>query len=153
MIPFFARLAAIAWIAAIAASSPARADAKGAGAAGHDHDHSHEHAAPARSFGSLAEGLAAVDATLKQAEAAAAEGRAGAFHDLGLELHAVADGLGVLKAKAPSPKQARFEGSVNQLRTVGDRMHDLQPTAPVADAQRLIGQARSIEKIIKANAE
>lgn len=118
----------------------------------HNHDHGHDHAMPSRSFGSLAEGMSAVDSTLKQAEAAIAESKLAAFHDLGMELHAVADGLAVHKKHVPPAKQSRFDGAVNQLRTIGDRMHDVPATAPIADAQKLVTQARGIEKILQANA-
>jgi hypothetical protein len=112
----------------------------------------HDHTTPSRSFGSLAEGMSAVDATLKQTEAAIAANKIASLHDLGMELHAVADGLAAHKQHVPEAKQTRFEGAVNQLRTIGDRMHDVPATAPLADAQKLAAQARGIEKILQANA-
>jgi hypothetical protein len=118
------------------------------GADSHDHDH----AKPSHIFASLTEGLMAIDLTLRKAEAAVAENRLDAFHDLGLELHAVADGLAPYDDDRPQAKRARFAGAVNQLRTLGDRMHDVHATSPVVDAQRLLAQARSIEKILQANA-
>lgn len=143
--PLFAAAIALAVLASMPAAPAVAHDAKGT--------HSHDHAMPSRTFASIADGLAAVDATLKQAEAAVAESKVGAFHDLGMELHAVADGLALHEKHVPQAKQSRFEGAVNQLRSVGDRMHDVQASAPVADAQRLVTQARNIEQIVKANAQ
>lgn len=114
----------------------------------HDHDHS-----DIVGFASLDDGWVVLEDVSAEIRSAITARDMNALHDLSLDLHAVADSLGKLSGDVPQANQLRFASSVNQLRSLSDRLHMAHEQNNEAAAQQMVPQLNGIVQLIMANAE
>lgn len=117
----------------------------------HSHDHEHEHKAV--DFGSIDDGWAALEDVSAEIRAAVEAKNMNALHGLADELHAVADGLSSHADDVPQSNRLRFTSSLNQLRTLSDRFHEVHENNDAAGAQRLVPQLNGMVQLLMVSAE
>lgn len=118
-----------------------------------DHEHNHEHEHEAIDFGSIDDGWAALEDVSAEIRAAAEVNNMNALHGLADQLNAIADGLKSHADDVPEANQLRFTSSLNQLRTLSDRFHEVQESNDTAGAQRLVPQLNGMVQLLMVSAE
>lgn len=115
----------------------------------HSHDHDHE----TIDFSSIDDGWAALEDVSAEIRAAVEVNNIAALHVLADTLHAVADGLSSHAGEVPEANQLRFTSSLNQLRTLSDRFHEVHEKNDRAGAQRLVPQLNGMIQLLMVSAE
>ncbi len=118
----------------------------------HGHEHGHEHGDIA-GFASLDDGWIALEEVSDNIRTAVTANDMEALHALADELRGVADGLGKQDSDVPQANQLRFTSSVNQLRTLSDRLHTAYEQGDSAAAQQMVPQLNGVMQLLMASAE
>jgi hypothetical protein len=116
----------------------------------HDHDKSHSHAS---NFVAIEEGWLALEDVAAEIRAAIKAGNMEALHELAEDLKAVADGLARHSGDVLKSNQLRFSSSLNQLRTLSDRLHTAHENNDVAGAERMVPQLNGMVQLVIASVE
>lgn len=121
---------------------------------GHNHDHTpgddHSHS---RDFGALTDGWLALESVSAEIQAAVSAENMDALHELSDELYAVADGLANHDDDVPQVNRLRFTSSINQIRSLSDRLHAAHDSNDLAAAQRLVPQINGMIQLLMVSAE
>lgn len=115
----------------------------------HDHDHSHE----TPDFANIDEGWAELEYVAAEIRAAIKAKNLSPLHDLSDRLHGVADGLGKHANEVPRPNRMRFTSSLNQVRSLSDRLHMVHEANDVEAAERLVPQLNGVVQLLMVSAE
>lgn len=115
----------------------------------HSHDHEHE----TIDFGSIDDGWAALEDVSAEIRATVEANNLSPLHALSDRLHAIADGLKSHADDVPQSNQLRFTSSLNQLRTLSDRFHEVHESNDVAGARRLVPQLNGMVQLLMVSAE
>jgi hypothetical protein len=117
----------------------------------HDHDHGHDHESV--DFANVDDGWAALEDVAAEIRATIKAKNLTPLHDLSDRLHSVADGLARHASDVAKPNQLRFTSSLNQLRTMSDRLHAVHEDNDVAAAERLVPQLNGVVQLLMVSAE
>ncbi|NKB43760.1 MAG: hypothetical protein GKS03_05720 [Alphaproteobacteria bacterium] len=114
----------------------------------HNDDHSHS-----SDFGTMADGWVALENVSAAIRAAVKVGNMEVLHGLSDELRAVADGLASYEDDVPQSNQLRFTSSINQLRSLSERLHGAHDRNDLAAAERLVPQLNGMVQLLMVSAE
>ncbi len=117
----------------------------------HDHDHDHQHETP--DFANIDEGWVELEYVAADIRATIKAKNLSPLHDLSGRLHGVADALGRHADEVPRPNRMRFTSSLNQLRTMSDRLHTVHESNDLAEAERLMPQLNGVVQLLMVSAE
>jgi hypothetical protein len=115
-----------------------------------DHDHDHDGGV---GFATLDDGWVALDQVSAEIRTAVMANNLDALHDLSTELCSVADSLGRLASDVPQANQLRFTSTINQLRTLSDRLHTAHERGDAAAAQQMVPQLNGVVQLLMVSAE
>ena len=99
------------------------------------------------------DGWVVLEEVLAAIRNAVASNNIDALHDLSSQLPVVADSLGKLVKDVPQANQLRFTSSVNQLRTLSDRLHVAHEEGNSAAAQQMVPQLDGVVQLLMVSAE
>jgi len=119
----------------------------------HQHDHAHDHDHETLDFADIDEGWAELEYVAADIRAAIKAGNLEPLHDLSARLHGVADGLRRHADEVPRPNRMRFTSSLNQLRAMSDRIHDVHEANDMAAAERMAPQLDGVVQLLMVSAE
>lgn len=117
---------------------------------GHDHNHEHDYKVE---FASMEEGWATLEMVAAEIDAAVKAENLGALHDLTGQLGAVAEGLKRFNNDVPKSNEMRYTSSLNQIRSLSDRLHAVHDENDMAAAQRMVPQLNGMVQLLMASTE
>ncbi len=115
-------------------------------------NHSHEHTGGV-DFATLDDGWVVLENVTANIRTAVSSDNLAALHDLTTELHTVADRFGKLAGDVPQANQLRFTSSVNQLRTLSDRLHVAHEEGNAEAARQMVPQLDGVVQLLMVSAE
>jgi len=121
-----------------------------------EHDHGHRQAhqfGTGVDFSNLEDGWAVLENVTSGIRNAVSLDNMAALHDLSTELHNVADRFGKLSRDVPQANQLRFTSSVNQLRTLSDRLHVAHDNEDAQAARQMVLQLDGVVQLLMVSAE
>lgn len=115
-----------------------------------DHSDNHSHSVD---FGTIDDGWLALETVSAEIRAAVKVGDMNALHGLSDQLQSVADGLASYEDDVPQSNQLRFTSSINQLRSLSERLHSAHERNDVAAAERMVPQLNGMVQLLMVSAE
>jgi hypothetical protein len=115
------------------------------GAISAEGEHKHE----AKTFGTVAEGLAVLDAAVTTAKTKAAAGDFEALHDVSEDLHGIADGLKKRLTDVAAENRDRFKFNVDQVNALHEQLEAAHESKKAEDVNRVIKRLEDVAGRLK----